>query len=150
MLLLQKTAGFEVFTPQLSDLWVGFGASVALFVAFAIGGFMLYGRKTDDARVKVVLPMLMYMASLLALVSIGGHFLSIQKYPIVEISPTKIRVDGELYPRPRPDALRVETVEDKLTQKKSQILLLYLKGQQTIALPESRYDVREMLSLLKK
>lgn len=149
-MLLFQTNGWEVFTPDLGDLWVGLGGSLFLFLALAIGGFILYGRKSEDARVKVVLPMLLYMGALLALVSAGGHLLTSMKYPEISISKTRLAVDGKEYPRPRRDALRIETVDDRLTREQNQILLLKLGDGKTLALPDNRYPLEKMIKLLEK
>ncbi|PHI19354.1 hypothetical protein CEQ90_13435 [Lewinellaceae bacterium SD302] len=119
-------------------------------MVFAIGGFWLYGSKNKDARLKVVVPMLCYIASLLALVSVGGHYLTMLKYPEVALNTTKIRVDGEESSRPRPDRIRMETVNAALTGDASQILMIQLSGGKTIALPDDRYPVPEIMNLLTK
>lgn len=148
MLLFQN--GWSVFNPDLSDLWVGLTTSAVLFVAFAVAGYLLYGSKQKDARLKVVLPMLCYIACLLALMSLGGHYLSTFKYPEIAVNATKIRIDGKTMPRPRPNDIRLETVNAALTGDASQILLLQLGGGKTIALPDNRYPVREIMNILTK
>ncbi len=147
-MLLQTN--WTVFEPELGDLWFGIIASAVLFVVFAIGGFLLYGSKNKDARLKVVVPMLCYIAGLLALVSAGGHYLTMLKYPEVALSASKIRVDGEEGSRPRPDRIRLETVNAALTGEASHILMIQLSGGKTIALPDDRYPVPEIMNLLTK
>lgn len=149
-MLLWQTQSLKVFTPELSDLWTGLIASAALFLAFAVAGLMLYGKKSDDARVRVVLPMLCYMAALLALVSAGGHYLTVLKYPEIGFNKFEIYVDGEPYRKPRPGDVRVESVNDQLTGATNQILLVQIDGQKTLALPGNRYPIKEIMQLVKK
>lgn len=151
MLLFQQATAFKMFNPDTTDLWMGLIGSMVLLIAFAIGGFMLYNKKTADARLKVVLPMLFYMAALLALVSVGGHYLSMQKYPKIGLSKTKLMVADETFPLPRANSLRIESVEDRLTREVRQILMIQISGtQRTLALPDDRYPVKELMELLKK
>lgn len=147
-MILQTT--WAVFSPALSDLWGGLTASLVLFVAFAIAGVLLYRSKKKDARLKIVVPMLCYIACMLALLSVGGHYLTIKKYPEFAVNATQISIDGENERRPRPDRIRLERVNAALTGGANQILLIQLKGGKTIALPDDRYPVAEIMDLLKK
>lgn len=142
-------ANWTVYIPEMGDLWMGLITSLVVFLLFAVGGVLLYRGKSKDARMKVVVPMLCYVAALLALVSAGGHYLTTMKYPELAIGPARMAVNGEQFPLPRPNDLRLENVSVGLDGRSGQILMLQLGGGRTLALPDDRYPVVEIMRKFK-
>lgn len=145
------TPDWTIYAPDLGDLYGGLIRSLLLFaILVAVGVWLSRRRGETDARLRVVLPMLVYFGALLSLISAGGNYLSTLKYPELAFSATRLSVDGEEFPMPRPNAVRIESVTDRLTRKQSNILLLQLDERRTLALPEDRYPTREIYTRIVK
>lgn len=137
------------FTPLVTDLWLAVAACLALVVVFIVVGWRLSTAATKDPRQKVVLPMLLYFAAMLAFMGAAGNGFSILKYPTITIQGRRIAIDGEEFPMPRKDALRMERASGGLGGE-NHILLLRVASGKTYALPEDRYDLVQLQQALRK
>lgn len=138
------------FSPDVSDLYTEAGLFTLIFLAGCVGAWW-FGRSGagGDARQKTVLPMLLFFGGLLGLVGLAGTTLTYLKYPVVGIGDTQISIDGEMHKFPRPNDLRMETVNGGLSGP-GRILLMRVPADKTYALPDDRYDLTAILRHLKK
>lgn len=138
------------FVPQLGDLYgmmAIFGAAFFLLVWLA---FRLNISKHPDPRRRVLMPMLAYFISLLALMGFLGTFWTYFKYPVVEITPGELILNGEAYPRPSTGNVRMESYASSGLGASGKVLLIQTKDRKTWAFPDSRYPINDMMKELRK
>ena len=138
-----------VFAPDLGDVYTamvlcGLGFIALVFVAFRLGKI-----DSPDPRKKVLLPMLAYFMALLTLMGFLGSSWSLFKYPTVELTPTAFIVDGNTFPKPRPNEFRLESYASSGLGDGGRVLLVQIKDRKTLAFPEDRYPINQMIRLLK-
>ena len=138
------------YSPQLGDIYTMMGICGFLFVALVWLAFRLNKNKHPDPRRRVLLPMLCYFLSLLALMGLLGSFWSAFKYPTVGITASNIHINGTEFPRPLPGDLRLESYTGSGFNATTRVLLMQTKDRRTWAFPEDRYPINEMMRLLKK
>lgn len=135
-----------VFRPDLSDLYFVMGACAVIFVAMAFLAFRASKQKTTDPRRRVLLPMLFYFASLLALMGLLGSFWSSLKFPTVAVHSDHVLLDGERFPLPRRSQVRFEdNASTRITNQSVRILILQTADRRNFAFPSDRYPVNEMM-----
>ena len=138
------------YTPQIGDLYgmmALFGVAFALLVWLA---FRLNNSKHPDPRRRVLMPMLAYFMSLLALMGFLGTFWTYFKYPEVEITAKELVLNGEAYPRPSAGNVRMEAYASSGLGPSGKVLLIQTKDRKTWAFPDSRYPINEMMQELRK
>lgn len=139
-----------VFTPQLGDIYTMLAICGFAFVALVALAFILNKNKHPDPRRRVLLPMLCYFMALLALMGFLGSFWSTFKYPTLEVTATKMIIDGQESPIPSRSNFRLENYESGGLGPASRVLLVQTKDRKTWAFPEDRYAVTEIMRLLKR
>ncbi|MEM1359154.1 MAG: hypothetical protein AAGF89_13185 [Bacteroidota bacterium] len=138
------------FSPQMGDIYTTMGICGLAFVVLVFLAFRLNKLKHPDPRRRVLLPMLAYFFSLLALMAFLGSFWSVFKYPTVMISDQEITIGEEVYPLPQTRDLRLETNTGSGIGPANRVLLVQTKDRRTWAFPEDRYPVNEMMQALRK
>ncbi len=139
-----------LFQATTSDLWTWVLLSLFAFLVLSFVAFRLGKEPASDPRRRVVLPMLLFFAALLCLMTAAGNFFSLTKYPdLAVVSPTEIRLGKQIFPFPRRDAIRMEKVSGGLGGEHL-LLLLQVSNGKTYAFPEERYDVEAIWQILRK
>ena len=138
------------FNPQLGDLYTMMAVCGAAFAALVFLAFRLNRVKSKDPRQKVLLPMLAYFLSLLALMGFLGAFWSVFKFPAVEVSEREFIVGEEAFPLPRPHEVRLETNPTSGLGRSTRVLLVQTKDRRTWAFPEDRYDINALMRALRE
>lgn len=137
----------QTFSPQLGDLYGLLAVCGGLFVLFVFLAWRL-GKLKGDPRRRVLLPMLAYFMALLGLMGAGGAFWSLQKYPEVAVTKTKLMVGDQEYPRPRKAEIRLENYEAGGLGGANRVLLIQTKDRRTWAFPADRYPLVELMRAL--
>lgn len=137
------------FIPQLGDLYVTMGACGVAFVGLVWLALRLNKLKHPDPRRRVLLPMLAYFVSLLALMGFLGAFWSSFKYPPVAVSGQEMTIGKTTYPLPKAREIRLESYPSTGLNPSTRVLLVQTKDMRTWAFPESRYPVNDMLRELR-
>ncbi|MTB50866.1 hypothetical protein [Lewinella sp. W8] len=138
------------YAPQMGDLYgmmALFGAAFFLLIWLA---FRLNNSKHPDPRRRVLMPMLAYFLSLLALMGFLGTFWTYFKYPVVELTPRELVLNGEAYPRPAVGNVRMESYTTSGLGPSGRVLLVQTKDRKTWAFPDSRYPIDEIMRELRK
>lgn len=147
--LLEETPSL-LFHADTTDLWIWAIASLLAFVTLSAVAFFLSKTPSDDPRRRVLLPMLLFFAALLCLMAAAGNLFSLNKYPSLAIvPPTEIRLDEQVFPFPRRDAVRMEKLGGGLGGERL-LLLLQVPNGKTYAFPEERYDIHKIWEVLRK
>jgi len=139
-----------VFTPQLGDIYTMLSICGLAFVGLVGLAFILNKNKHPDPRRRVLLPMLCYFMALLALMGFLGSFWSTFKYPTLKLTATQMIIDGQENPMPARSNVRLENYASGGLGPASRVLLVQTKDRKTWAFPEDRYEVTEIMRLLKK
>lgn len=138
-----------VFSPQMGDVYGMMMVCGAAFILLVWLAIRLNKNKHPDPRRRVLMPMLSYFMALLALMAFLGSFWSLFKYPTLEITETKMIIDGEANPLPTRSNVRLENYSSTGLGPSTRVLLVQTKDRKTWAFPDDRYPVNEILRLLK-
>ncbi|MBC6993440.1 hypothetical protein QWY85_16570 [Neolewinella lacunae] len=137
------------FTPQLGDLYATMAVCGLAFAGLVWLALRLNKLKHPDPRRRVLLPMLAYFVSLLALMGFLGAFWSSFKYPPVVLQAREMTIGKTTYPLPKAREIRLETYPNSGLNPSTRVLLVQTNDMRTWAFPESRYPVNEMLTRIK-
>lgn len=139
----------QVFQADNSDLWTYALLCSAATLLFVLMAIWLNKEKSADPRRRVLLPMLLFFGALLTFMGAAGNFLSLTKYPSLAVAATEIRLDGEVFPFPRRDAIRIEKISGGLGGERL-ILFLQTPAGKTYAFPDQRYPVQAIWQALRR
>lgn len=141
------------FAPELSDLWNYLYLGIALLIA-GIGIAVWASRlpKTEDKRKRLLVPYFGFILAIIAMMLIVGNFWQLKKYPTLTVSKTVLTINGEAQPMPSASQFRIdrENSTGGMWGKSQNILMLAGKDGITYALPEDRYDLQQLVQLLRK
>ena len=139
------------FAPELGDLYTSVLLFGGVFIALVVGAVVAGRRTGGDARRRVLLPMLLYFGSLLALMGALGTLWTLMKFPVVEITASRFIVDGTSYPPPRGQNIRFEdSPAAGSLGGGGRVLLVQTKDRRTWAFPGERYDVQGMYRRMRQ
>ncbi|PPK84396.1 hypothetical protein CLV84_4166 [Neolewinella xylanilytica] len=136
------------FSPALQDLYLTMAGCVAGIGVMVFLAVRANKQPSRDARQRVLLPMLAYFAGLLFLMALMGAFWTAMKYPVVAITGKVMTIDGEAYPVPSPQTMRLERVGRGINTDQT-VLLLQTRDRRNWVFPENRYDVQAMYRELR-
>ena len=150
---MNPSAAVFTFEPVVSDLWTYIIVGIVLLLAGF--GTIVYANRlptTEDKRKRLLLPYLGFIMAIVALMLIVGNIWQIQKFPVFTLSKTEMTIDGDGQPMPRRSEFRIDRDEVSTGSwgNSQNILMLRAKDGTTYALPENRYDLPQMLSLIEK
>lgn len=137
-----------LFVPEIADLYLTLGVSALIFLGLILLAVRMGRQKNVDPRRRVLLPMLAYFGSLLALMTFLGTLWSTYKYPSVTVAKNGITIGETTYPRPSTGNMRLEAIGKGLNQE-GRVLLIRTKDRKSWAFPADRYDVNRMYGLLR-
>ncbi|MEM7574982.1 MAG: hypothetical protein AAF433_18900 [Bacteroidota bacterium] len=150
---MNPTSTVFTFEPTVSDLWTYIFLGIALLLA-GIGTAVYANRlpTTEDKRKRLLLPYLGFILAIIAMMLIVGNIWQLNKFPTLTLSRTVMTIDGETQRMPRRSEFRVEREEVSAGSwgKSQNILLLRAEDGTTYALPENRYNLPQMLSLIEQ
>jgi len=138
----------NVFSPETADLTGNITICGALLLGCILAGWRLSRGGGGDPRRRIILPMLFYFGGLLSLMALGGNWLKLNKFPVLEVAAAGITVDGTEYPLPSRGDIRIENVKGS-DNKTIQLMLLQLPSGKTLAFPSNRYPVPEIMRVLR-
>lgn len=139
----------KIFTPQLGDIYGMMMVCGVAFVVLVWLAFRLNKNKHPDPRRRVLMPMLSYFMALLALMGFLGSFWSMFKYPTLEVTKTQMIIDGEANPLPTQSNIRLENYPSSGLGPATRVLLVQTKDRRTLAFPDDRYPVNEIMRELR-